>query len=77
MLVFLTAPSEEELRKRLTRRGSETDQQMATRLRIAQWELAQAGEFDHGIVNENLDRTVAELSRIIDQIPARSSQILE
>ena len=73
VLVFLTAPSEEELRKRFARRGSETDQQVATRLRIAQWELAQAGEFDHQIVNDDLGRTVTELNRIIDQMPARSS----
>ena len=75
VLVFLTAPSESELRNRFAERGSEDDQQIAARLRIAEWELAQADEFDHRIVNEDLDRTVAQLSRIIDQMPVRSSSV--
>ena len=64
-LVFLAPPSREELVRRLSGRGSETDAQVAQRLEIAREEMAAAAEFDEVIVNDDLesaaDRLVASM----------------
>lgn len=71
LLVFLTSPDADALKERLATRGADDDAQIATRLRIAQWELDQQDEFDRIVVNDELSRTVAELGRILDQMPVR------
>ncbi|MDR1807379.1 MAG: guanylate kinase [Propionibacteriaceae bacterium] len=59
--VLLAPPSREELRRRLAHRGTETPAAMATRLAIAEAELAAADEFDRVIVNDRVERAVEEL----------------
>jgi len=63
-LVFIEPPSVEALRDRLTGRASDTDEQIGRRLAAARTELAAAGEFDHRIVNEDLEHAVEELVRL-------------
>ena len=63
-LVFLLPPTARELWRRLTLRGTEERAELARRLRAARHELRAAGEFDHIVVNEDVDRTVASLLRI-------------
>jgi guanylate kinase len=46
-------------------RGSESPEQMALRLRTAKSEMASAAEFDYVVVNDDLDRCVAEIEEII------------
>jgi guanylate kinase len=64
--VFLAPPSLEELRQRLTGRGTEDDAVIAERLARAQVELAAACEFDAVIVNDDAGRAAAELVRLIE-----------
>lgn len=52
--VFLLPPSIEELEDRLRGRGTETEDQIQTRLETARTELAAASEFDFQIVNDDL-----------------------
>ncbi len=59
--VFLTPPSWRELVHRLVGRGTESAEQQARRLETARGELAAAAEFDHVVVNRDVDRTVDEL----------------
>jgi guanylate kinase len=59
--VLLAPPSWEELERRLEQRGTEPAEVRARRLEIAEAELAAAGEFDRVIVNDRLERAVAEL----------------
>ena len=63
-LVFLLPPTARELWRRLTLRGTEERAELARRLRAARHELRAAGEFDHIVVNEDVDRTVTALLRI-------------
>jgi guanylate kinase len=69
--IFLHAASldvEEELKtleKRLRARHTETEEALQRRLAGARLELARAGEYDHQVINDNLDRAVAEVLRII------------
>jgi guanylate kinase len=66
MLVFITAPSMEELRRRLEHRGSETEEQMERRLRTAEAELSIAGTYDFVVQNDDVRRATDELQRIIE-----------
>jgi len=72
LTVFVVAPSFEVLEARLRGRGSESEERIQRRLETARQELARVNEFDHVIVNENLDRAVAELERLVrDRFPTR------
>lgn len=63
--VFLLPPSLEVLEERLRARGTDTEEQVAARLALAREELRAAVDFDYGIVNDGLDRCVAELRAIV------------
>ena len=64
-LVFLRPPSEEELERRLTERGTEDGEERALRMATARAELEAAEGFDHQVVNDDLDRCVREIASII------------
>jgi len=61
VLVFLTPPSWSDLESRLEARGTETPDEVATRLAAAQQELDSADFFDYGITNDDVARAAAEL----------------
>jgi guanylate kinase len=59
--VFIAPPSLEDLRRRLEGRGSDSPEQIARRLEVAPTELAAKQEFSCVVVNDDVDRAVAEL----------------
>ncbi|WP_420174986.1 guanylate kinase [Luteococcus sp. OSA5] len=59
--IFIEPPTWEELVRRLAGRGTETPEQQERRLATAQQELACVGEFDHVVVNREIDQTVEDL----------------
>ena len=61
ILVFVIPPSAEVLVSRLTKRGTEPDEEVARRLRAAIRELSSAKDFDHVVVNDDLERAVEEV----------------
>jgi guanylate kinase len=61
ILIFLQPPSWEELVSRLEGRGTDSPERRAARLALAQEELAQAGIFDHSLVNDRVEEVVASL----------------
>ena len=63
--VFVTAPSREELEKRLRSRATETEGEIDERIDVAQRQLELEPEFKHTIVNDDLDRALAELEAIV------------
>ena len=62
--VFIEPPSFEALVERLTERGADSPEQSERRLAAAREELAARDEFDHRIVNDDLERAVEELARL-------------
>jgi guanylate kinase len=64
LLVFVIPPSAEVLVSRLTKRGTEADQEVVRRLRNARKELARVTDFDHVVVNDDLERAVDEVRRV-------------
>jgi guanylate kinase len=59
--VFLAPPSLDELVRRLRSRGTETDAQLARRLRTAEEEMAARDEFDIVVINDDLQAVVGRL----------------
>ena len=63
--VFIQPPSLEELRKRLTGRGTDAPEVIESRLAKATFELSYAEKFDVVIVNDNLEKAQAEALKTI------------
>ena len=63
--IFLSPPSWEELERRLIGRGTEGAEEQARRLATARVELDAASEFDHVVINDDVERAVDELARLI------------
>jgi guanylate kinase len=66
--VFIAPPSDEALRTRLVGRGSDDPEQIEKRLAVAQEELAARDEFDHVVVNDDLEAAVQELADLVATI---------
>ena len=65
--IFVTAPSFEELERRLRARGTETPGEIEERIAAAREQLARAGEFHYRVVNDDLERAVDELQGIVER----------
>lgn len=63
--VMLLPPSVEELERRIRERGTEDENAIARRLLQAQTEISAAKEFDCCVINDQIDRAVAELEAAI------------
>lgn len=64
LFIFLDAP-DAALRRRLRARGSETPEEVEARLTAAQRERDCKERYDHCVINDDLDRAVAEVCRLI------------
>lgn len=70
LLIFVLPPDESTLEKRLTDRGRDTAEDIQKRFRQAKREIHMAKgsrAFDYMVINDNLERAVEEVSRIIRQ----------
>ena len=56
VLVFVTAPSFDVIRKRLVHRGDVAPGLMEERLERARWECSQAEQYDYIVINDDLQR---------------------
>ena len=63
--IFLAPPSWEELERRLVGRGTEGQEERERRLATARVEMDAASEFDHVVINDDIDRAVRELAGLI------------
>lgn len=64
--LFIQPPSVEELRRRLTGRGTDTSEAIEERLAKAEYELTFASQFDCVVVNDDLEATKQEALQIIN-----------
>jgi guanylate kinase len=63
--IFVTAPTFEELERRLRARATESAGEIGERLALAREQLDLADEFDHVIVNDELERAADEADAIV------------
>jgi guanylate kinase len=62
--IFISAPVD-ELDRRLRARATESDGEIEDRVRLAHTQLEQAHQFDHVVVNDDLEHAAAELERVV------------
>lgn len=67
LLFFLMPPSVEELEARLRGRATDSDEVIAKRLGCFNYELEQRQFYDHVIVNDQVERAVAEIRDILNR----------
>lgn len=63
--IFLAPPSMEELEKRLSGRGSDSEESVRVRLANADYEMAEMDKFDYTVINDDLPTAVDEVRSII------------
>jgi guanylate kinase len=63
--IFIAPPDPAVLRERLRGRGTDSAEAIDRRLKTAENELAQQDDFDHRIVNDDLDQAAGELESIV------------
>lgn len=66
ILIFILPPSGTALLSRLRGRGTESRDVLVRRLMGSRGELHRAGEFDHVVVNDHVERAVQEVVAIVD-----------
>ena len=66
--IFIAPPSLAELEERLILRGVNDEKDMQVRLSNAAIEMQASEEFDHVVVNDDLDRAAAELTGLIQRL---------
>ena len=65
VFIFVVPPSIGELRRRLKKRGTETDEVIEERVSKAAWEISQAEKYDYVIVNDALEDAVSDFFAVI------------
>ncbi len=65
VLTFIAPPSYEELESRLRGRGTETEEQILSRLETAKGELALMGEYDYIIVNDEIEQASRDILTVL------------
>ncbi len=63
--LFIQPPSVEELKKRLTGRGTESEESLNARVSKAAYELSFKHSFQHQIINENLETACKEAETLV------------
>ena len=63
--IFIMPPSFEELRRRLSARGSDDEDVVAARLNTALEEIKRAKEYDYIVVNEDVEKAVEDIVTVL------------
>ena len=65
VFVFLLPPTMDELRNRIVKRGTESEEDINTRFTNAFKELDFVGKYDYFVVNDNVEDAVKDIENII------------
>lgn len=71
-LIFVKAPSTDDLVERIRKRGAETEDQLRTRMQTAEHEMTLEGTYDYVVINEDVSRATDELVGIIRSVGEES-----
>ncbi len=67
LFIFVAPPDTDTLKDRLRARQRESDEELARRFAEAERELAASSEYDHVVINEDLDHTVETIETLIEK----------
>ena len=73
--IFVQPPSVEELRRRLNGRGTDAPEVIEQRLAKASYELTFAPQFDHVVVNDNLEKAQQEVYQLVKDFLSEESLV--
>lgn len=79
LLIFVTPPSAEELKRRLENRGTESAEVIGQRLARAVEESEGIEAYDYIVINDDLETCVEEIHRLVDaarRAPVRSKTFI-
>jgi len=65
VFIFISPPSIEELKRRIIKRGSDTESSIELRMKCATDEIKAALEYDYIVLNDDLNRAALNLQSII------------
>lgn len=65
VFIFLLPPTMDELKNRIVKRGTESEEDINTRFSNAFKELDFVGEYDYFVVNDEVDQAVRDIENII------------
>ena len=74
VLVFITPPTAEELKKRLEGRGTEDSETIKARLKRASEEVVYMDKYDYLLINDKLDECVENLHKIVQMEHSKVSR---
>lgn len=77
LLIFILPPSGHTLVERLKGRGTESEAALRRRMDTARGELEAVREFDHVVVNDDLDRAVEEIRGIAAGKPPQGERAVD
>ena len=66
ILIFITAPSFEEIARRLRGRGDTAEDKILARLETAKWECTLAKDYDYIVVNDTVDAVTERILTIFE-----------
>jgi len=76
VFIFILPPEIEELKKRLTRRGSESQEMIDLRIRNASKEIEKVDNYDYVVINDQIEGAVQRIKAIIVAEKCRRDRVL-
>lgn len=77
VFIFILPPEIGDLKERLTRRGSESQEMIDLRLRNASKEIEKMGNYDYVVINDQIDGAVERIKAIIIAERCKRDQVLQ
>lgn len=77
VLIFVVAPTMEEVKRRIIKRGKETNEQIIERFKTAYKELNEIPNYNYIVVNDNIYEAVNKIEAILTSIKCRVDRIEE
>ena len=77
VFIFILPPSMEELKQRIIKRGSETEESLMTRFKNAYKEINYVSKYNYAVVNDTIELAVEKVESIITAEKCRVDRIKE
>lgn len=77
VFIFILPPSMEELKARIIKRGSETEESLMTRFKSAYQEINYVSKYNYAVVNDTVEKAVEKIESIIQAEKCRVDRIKE
>ena len=75
LFIFILPPSMEELKNRITNRGSETPESLITRFTSAHEEISFVTRYDYAVVNDTVEKACEKIQSIITAERCRADRL--